>query len=77
MNAVELEGTKGAVYQVQLLPPIGETIFTSTFCRYVIDSSDWKTDASFSAPSLLSSAPLTQHQIELGQQIARTHGLTE
>lgn len=27
--------------------------------------------------SLLSSAPLSQHQIDLGQQIARKHGFTE
>lgn len=76
MNTAELQGTRGPVYQAQLLPPEGETVFTSTFYRYNIDSSEWKTQISIPMPSLLSSAPLTQRQIELGQKIAAKHGLT-
>ena len=78
MHAAELQGTKGAIYKAQLLPPKGETIFISKFHRYsMIDASGWNIPISLSRPSLLSSAPLTQQQIELGQQIARKHGLTE
>jgi hypothetical protein len=76
MNTAELQGTRGAVYQAQLLPPEGETIFTSTFYRYSVDLSDWKIQISLPIPSLLSSATLTQQQIELGQKIAAKHGLT-
>jgi hypothetical protein len=57
MIAAEPQGTKGAIYHAQLLPPKGETIFVSSFYRYnTLDSSGWNIPISLSKASLLSSA---------------------
>jgi hypothetical protein len=70
MAQVEARGGTSEVFAVQLSPQIGVTRSRTTFVKSMID------DFSIKQASLLSSAPLTQAQIELGQQIARKHGLT-
>lgn len=70
MAQAEARGGTGEVYAVQLGPPVGVTKSKAGYVKYTLN------DFSIKQASLLSSAPLTQAQIELGQQIARKHGLT-
>jgi hypothetical protein len=73
MGQVEARGGTSEIYAVQLSPEIGATRSVTTYHKLVVE--DFSTGQGSS--SLLSSAPLTPRQIELGQQIARKHGLTE
>lgn len=77
MPTVESGGAKNRVFVSQLLPIEGKTFLESVYYCFRIDKNDWTVPALSLRPSLLSSAPLTQQQIELGVKIARKHGLTE
>jgi hypothetical protein len=70
MAQAEARGGTSEVYPVHLAPPIAITRNKAAYVKSKIN------DFSIKQASLLSAAPLTQAQIELGQQIARKHGLT-
>ncbi len=73
MAQAEAHGMTSEIFNVQMSPEIGKTQSVTTYRKVILD--DFAT-VQFPG-SLLSSAPLTQRQIELGQKIAEKYGLTE
>lgn len=71
MVQIEAKGGTKEVFAVQITPNYGETCSNTAY--YESEIEDFVPEGTI----LLSSAPPTSAQIELGQRIAKQHGLTE